>query len=107
MAEKEFKIENPEILLEMLENSLDDAPIVSDLLNTEVNNIHTQLNTLGVDNLLDYNHKLKIKIAEFIYTHFEQVIVTTDEMVVGILDDGMRETLFDGTDCKIYLDLAD
>lgn len=101
---KEVDIYNPELFLSLLEESLLSAPIVSTTLSAKYDEVNNEVRSKKFSSLKEADSFQNLRIAEFIYQTYDKVIVTSDDMVYGEPSSGERELLFNGTDCKVWMD---
>lgn len=89
--------------LEMLNWSLESAPILDSSLSEEINRIHNELSEKTTLTEETYDIELNKKITNYIFENYSKVVLTEDEKIVGI-NEMKRTELFDAEDTKAHLD---
>ncbi|SJZ32913.1 hypothetical protein [Sediminibacterium ginsengisoli] len=90
-------------LEKLLGSSLASAQVTDRVLSEQINLINRELEQSKIAPE-DYQSKLGFKIAGFLISSYDKVILTDDEKIIGIRD-GATTELFDATDTKIHFDL--
>ncbi len=106
-----IEIKTPEKLIELLNWSLEDAPILNKDLSSKLEEFHSSIESnLTVtsagelsDNAEDLKDVITMKIANYIFDKYDAVFVTPNERLIGVLGENSFE-LYDGTGKKLYLD---
>lgn len=91
-------------LEELLGSSLASAQVTDNVLSEQIDFINSDLEQSGIVPR-DYESKLNYRIACFLISSYDKIILTDDEKIVGFRGDNATE-LFDATDTKIHFDLS-
>jgi predicted HAD superfamily Cof-like phosphohydrolase len=84
--------------------SLENAPITNDDLSDKVDQFHKELSNDKSLTKEKYLAALDKKMADYLFSTYQSLVLTQDEKVVGI-NDNERIELFDATDTKAHYDL--
>ena|SRR6185312_740275 len=88
----------------MLRWSLESAPITNEDLSNKVDQFHKELSNDKSLTEEKYLGALDKKMADYLFSTYQSLVLTRDEKIVGIKDNERTE-LFDATDTKANHDL--